>query len=136
VISVFAIVILSILGFLFKGNHPELVGGEDDPEDGPAVAATVFTAVIIYAVRFAHPTPTPTPNPRIPEYSRMAEDQMDTRTTTLLTLALLGLPHLLRLPGPVAPTREPERRDRTIERAWRTGGRGIMAFGVLLGRLA
>jgi hypothetical protein len=51
---------------------------------------------------------------------------MDTRT--LLTLALLGLPHLLRLPGPVAPTREPERRDRTIERAWRTGGCGIMAF--------
>jgi hypothetical protein len=59
VISVFAIVILSVLGFLFKGNHPELVGGEDDPEDGPAVAATVFTAVIIYAVRCAHPTATP-----------------------------------------------------------------------------
>jgi hypothetical protein len=48
---VFAIVILSVLGLLFKGNHPELVGGEEDPEDGPAVAATVFTAVIIYAVR-------------------------------------------------------------------------------------
>lgn len=39
-----------MLGFLFKSNHPELVGGEEDPEDGPAVAATVFTAVIIYAV--------------------------------------------------------------------------------------
>ncbi|KAH6650140.1 hypothetical protein F5144DRAFT_597628 [Chaetomium tenue] len=49
VISVFAIVILSVLGFLFRGNHPELVGGEEDPADGPAVAATVFTAVIIYA---------------------------------------------------------------------------------------
>ncbi|KAL2122884.1 hypothetical protein VTJ04DRAFT_3339 [Mycothermus thermophilus] len=49
VISAFAIVILGTLGFLFKNNHPELVGGEDDPEDGPAVAATVFTAVFIYA---------------------------------------------------------------------------------------
>lgn len=49
-ISVFAIVILSVLGVLFRGNHPELVGGEEDPTDGPAVAATVFTAVIIYAV--------------------------------------------------------------------------------------
>ncbi|KAK4128582.1 hypothetical protein N657DRAFT_562091 [Parathielavia appendiculata] len=49
VISCFAIVILSVLGILFRGNHPELVGGEEDPEDGPAVAATVFTAVIIYA---------------------------------------------------------------------------------------
>ncbi|KAK4230645.1 hypothetical protein QBC38DRAFT_451975 [Podospora fimiseda] len=48
VISVFAIVILTTLGFLFKANHPELVGGEEDPKNGPAVAGTVFTAVIIY----------------------------------------------------------------------------------------
>jgi hypothetical protein len=50
VISVFAIVILSILGLLFKNNHHEFVGGEEDPKDGPEVAATIFTAVIIYAV--------------------------------------------------------------------------------------
>ncbi|GAB1310958.1 hypothetical protein MFIFM68171_01168 [Madurella fahalii] len=49
VISIFAIVILSILGILFRNNHPELVGGDEDPENGPAVAGTVFTAVIIYA---------------------------------------------------------------------------------------
>ncbi|KAK4239715.1 hypothetical protein C8A03DRAFT_32237 [Achaetomium macrosporum] len=49
VISIFAIIILSVLGILFKGNHPELVGGDEDPENGPEVAATVFTAVIIYA---------------------------------------------------------------------------------------
>jgi ribonuclease kappa len=61
VISAFAIVILGTLGFLFKNNHPELVGGEDDPEDGPAVAATVFTAVFIYAVRRK---PIPIPNSR------------------------------------------------------------------------
>ena len=55
VISIFAIVILSVLGLLFRGNHPELVGGDEDPEDGPAVAATVFTAVIIYVVRCVSP---------------------------------------------------------------------------------
>ncbi|KAL2022787.1 hypothetical protein VTK56DRAFT_4603 [Thermocarpiscus australiensis] len=48
-ISIFAIVILSILGLLFNKNHPELVGGDEDPSNGPEVAATVFTAVIIYA---------------------------------------------------------------------------------------
>jgi ribonuclease kappa len=50
VISVFAIVILSVLGLLFKSNHHELVGGDDDPDNGPAVAATVFIAVAVYAV--------------------------------------------------------------------------------------
>ncbi|KAM7184898.1 hypothetical protein V8F33_012719 [Rhypophila sp. PSN 637] len=49
VISVFAIIILSILGILFKGNHPELVGGEEDPKNGEEVAATAFIAVMIYA---------------------------------------------------------------------------------------
>jgi hypothetical protein len=28
-----------------------MMGSQDDPEDGPAVAATVFSAVIVYAVR-------------------------------------------------------------------------------------
>ncbi|KAL1892519.1 hypothetical protein Sste5346_007031 [Sporothrix stenoceras] len=49
VISVFAILILSILGLLFKGNHHEMVGGIDDPENGPEVAATIFVAVLVYA---------------------------------------------------------------------------------------
>lgn len=46
----FAIVILSILGLLFRKNHPELVGGEEDPQNGEEVAATVFIAVLIYVV--------------------------------------------------------------------------------------
>lgn len=54
VISVFAILILSTLGFLFKANHHELVGGDEDPEDGAAVAGTVFTAVFIYMVGPSH----------------------------------------------------------------------------------
>ncbi|KAK3341506.1 hypothetical protein B0T25DRAFT_573878 [Lasiosphaeria hispida] len=49
VISIFAIIILSVLGILFKANHPELVGGDEDPENGPEVAATVFIAVMVYA---------------------------------------------------------------------------------------
>lgn len=50
VISAFAILILSILGLLFKNNHHEMVGGIEDPENGPEVAATIFTAVLIYIV--------------------------------------------------------------------------------------
>ncbi|KAI0889146.1 uncharacterized protein GGS22DRAFT_153276 [Annulohypoxylon maeteangense] len=49
VISVFAIIILSILGGLYRNNHHEFVGGTDDPVDGSAVAGTVFTAVVVYA---------------------------------------------------------------------------------------
>ncbi|KAL2877796.1 hypothetical protein SGCOL_006959 [Colletotrichum sp. CLE4] len=51
VISVFAIVILGVLGILFKQNHPELVGSEEDPKDGSAVAGTIFVSVMIYVVR-------------------------------------------------------------------------------------
>lgn len=51
VVSVFAIVILSALGGLYRNNHEEFVGGIDDPEDGKAVAGPIFTAVIVYAVR-------------------------------------------------------------------------------------
>jgi hypothetical protein len=53
VISIFAIIILSVLGLVFKSNHHEFVGGENDPPNGPEVAATVFIAVIIYAVGLA-----------------------------------------------------------------------------------
>jgi ribonuclease kappa len=52
VISIFAIVILSVLGLVFRSNHHEFVGGDEDPSDGPEVAGTIFTAVTIYAVRF------------------------------------------------------------------------------------
>ncbi|KAF7560848.1 hypothetical protein G7046_g3279 [Stylonectria norvegica] len=51
VISVFAIVILSIIALLFRSGHEEFVGGITDPDDGKAVAGTIFTAVIVYAVR-------------------------------------------------------------------------------------
>jgi ribonuclease kappa len=50
VISIFAIVILSVIGALFQANHHSMVGGTKDPPNGPAVAGTIFTAVIVYAV--------------------------------------------------------------------------------------
>ncbi|KAH9891386.1 hypothetical protein F4778DRAFT_784979 [Xylariomycetidae sp. FL2044] len=52
VISAFAIVILSIIGALYRANHHEFVGGVEDPDpkDTSAVASTIFTAVIVYAV--------------------------------------------------------------------------------------
>ncbi|KAG6023215.1 hypothetical protein E4U19_004511 [Claviceps sp. Clav32 group G5] len=52
VISVFAIVILSALAVLYRSGHEELVGGINDPspEQGKAVAGTIFTAVLVYAV--------------------------------------------------------------------------------------
>ncbi|KAF2490402.1 hypothetical protein BU16DRAFT_530895 [Lophium mytilinum] len=49
VVSIFAIVILSIIGALFKTNNHTMMGSTKDPEDGSAVAAAVFGAVAIYA---------------------------------------------------------------------------------------
>ncbi|KAK2610855.1 hypothetical protein N8I77_004248 [Diaporthe amygdali] len=48
VLSIFAIIILSVLGLVYKNNHEEFVGGIEDPEDGSAVASTVFVAVLVY----------------------------------------------------------------------------------------
>ena len=50
VLSVFAIVILSTIGALFKSGSHTMLGGEEDPEDGNAVAGAVFGAVFIYVV--------------------------------------------------------------------------------------
>ncbi|KAL1302589.1 hypothetical protein AAFC00_002967 [Neodothiora populina] len=50
VISVFAIVILSVLGTLFAKNNHTVMGSDEDPEDGSAVAAAVFGAVGIYGI--------------------------------------------------------------------------------------
>ncbi|KAJ5237675.1 hypothetical protein N7489_007766 [Penicillium chrysogenum] len=49
IISVFAIVILSVLGSLYNSNNHAYTGSEGEPKDGPAVAASIYTAVIVYA---------------------------------------------------------------------------------------
>lgn len=51
VVSIAAILILSIIGGLFRSEHHSMVGSTKDPEDGKAVARSVFAAVIVYAVR-------------------------------------------------------------------------------------
>ena len=51
IISIFAVVILSILGSLFSRNHHMVMGSDEDPENGGAVAASIFIAVAVYAVR-------------------------------------------------------------------------------------
>jgi ribonuclease kappa len=43
-------VILSIIGSLFRSNHHSMMGSTGDPKDGAAVAVTVFSAVVVYAV--------------------------------------------------------------------------------------
>lgn len=50
VLSVFAIVILSTIGALFKSGSHTMLGGKEDPKDGNAVAGAVFGAVFIYIV--------------------------------------------------------------------------------------
>jgi len=51
VLSVFAIVILCVIAALYQTNHHSMMDStEGSPEDGKAVAGTVFGAVIVYAV--------------------------------------------------------------------------------------
>ena len=50
VVSVFAIVILSVIGALFKSNHESMMGTTKDPKDGKAVAQTIFITVAVYGV--------------------------------------------------------------------------------------
>ncbi|KAI1188752.1 hypothetical protein F5B17DRAFT_429190 [Nemania serpens] len=52
VISVFAILILSVIGSLYRTKHHEFVGSIGDPENTTEVSNTIFTAVIVYAVCF------------------------------------------------------------------------------------
>ncbi|KAI1276129.1 hypothetical protein F5Y07DRAFT_141450 [Xylaria sp. FL0933] len=50
VISFFAIIILSVIGSLYRTKHHEFVGGVDDPDNTSEVSSTIFTAVIVYVV--------------------------------------------------------------------------------------
>lgn len=52
ILSAFAIVILSVIGYLFKTGHESMMGSVNDPEDGDAVAKTVFGAVFVYLAFF------------------------------------------------------------------------------------
>ncbi|CAI7578125.1 unnamed protein product [Penicillium bialowiezense] len=89
IISLFAIVILSVLGSLYGSNSPSFTGSEGEPEDGPAVAASIYTAVIVYVVR--------QPPSRHPMGSSLAPTK-ESATDSLL-FCLSGFLRLLRPPG-------------------------------------
>ncbi|KAJ2959859.1 hypothetical protein NQ176_g11088 [Zarea fungicola] len=50
VVSAFAIIILTVLAFVYRSGHEEFVGGENDPtpEHGVVMSGTIFTAVFVY----------------------------------------------------------------------------------------
>ncbi|KAI0861938.1 hypothetical protein F4860DRAFT_513367 [Xylaria cubensis] len=50
VISIFAIIILSVIGSLYRTKHHEFVGGVGDPNNTGEVSNTIFTTVIVYVV--------------------------------------------------------------------------------------
>ena len=79
VLSVFAIVILSTIGALFKSKNHSMMGGEEDPEDGDAVAGAVFGAVFIYIVCATGKT--------APEMLRILESRMENGTEEELAVA-------------------------------------------------
>ena len=48
ILSAFGVVILSVIAHLFNTSHESFVGSINDPEDGPAVAHTVYLAALVY----------------------------------------------------------------------------------------
>jgi hypothetical protein len=56
---VFAIIILSIIAVLYRSEHEEFPS-----KDPKGVSGTIFTAVIVYAVRLVRPKP-PAPYHRV-----------------------------------------------------------------------
>jgi hypothetical protein len=99
VISVFAIVILSVIGALFKSNHHSMTGSTDDAKDPAAVAATVFSAVIVYVVCFSHSVPLTPQSPfPIPTVLFMPSPT-PIKFAKMLMKSLIGLPHRLRFPS-------------------------------------
>jgi hypothetical protein len=99
VISVFAIVILSVIGALFKSNHHSMTGSTDDPKNPAAVAATVFSAVIVYVVCFSLPVSlTPQSHFPIPTALFMSPPT-PIKFAKMLMKPLIGLSRRLRFPS-------------------------------------
>ncbi|KAF8603522.1 hypothetical protein BDV93DRAFT_523292 [Ceratobasidium sp. AG-I] len=53
VISVFGVVILTVMGYGFSNNWPALMGSVHDPKNGAAVGSTCYAAAVIYAAMIA-----------------------------------------------------------------------------------
>ncbi|KAK6353516.1 hypothetical protein TWF696_005479 [Orbilia brochopaga] len=52
VVSFFAVIILSVIGALFKAEHEVVAGKFTDPDYPQVAAATVFGAVAVYGLFF------------------------------------------------------------------------------------
>ncbi|CAG7931505.1 unnamed protein product [Penicillium olsonii] len=98
VISLFAIVILSVLGSLFGSNNHSFTGSDGEPEDGPAVAASIYTAVIVYIVR-PSPSRDLTGSTFAPMTKSVADSSSSSPTGFLLLLRFPGLPSHARQQG-------------------------------------
>jgi len=52
ILSLAAIIILSGIAMLFWNGHESMMGSINDPKDGKAVAKTLFSSAVVYAVFF------------------------------------------------------------------------------------
>ncbi|GAV48634.1 hypothetical protein ZYGR_0N00380 [Zygosaccharomyces rouxii] len=52
ILSAFGVLILTPIAHLFNSNHESFLGSINDPEDGPAVAHTVYLAALVYLIFF------------------------------------------------------------------------------------
>ncbi|CDR37998.1 CYFA0S01e20010g1_1 [Cyberlindnera fabianii] len=52
VLSAFGTIILAFIGYLFSSNHESMMGSINDPEDGKAVAHTIYLSALVYLVFF------------------------------------------------------------------------------------
>ncbi|KAI3337778.1 hypothetical protein F4824DRAFT_500029 [Ustulina deusta] len=102
VISCFAIIILSIIGSLYRSKHHEFVGGVDDPDNTSEVSSTIFTAVIVYARKM------------ISVLLRSRECDIRERPTANVCTSITGFPSVLRSAGRLAYARESTWRYRTM----------------------
>ncbi|KAK6542526.1 hypothetical protein TWF694_006476 [Orbilia ellipsospora] len=53
VVSFFAVIILTVIGLLFKAEHEVVAGKLSDPDKPQVAAATIFGAVAVYGAFFA-----------------------------------------------------------------------------------
>ncbi|KAK5723078.1 hypothetical protein LTR17_014040 [Elasticomyces elasticus] len=101
VISMFAIVILSVIGSMFANKHHSMMGSDEDPEDGGKVAAAVFGAVGVYGVSAG----------RGKRRVRAAADKGYMGLGMLANMGYAGLPPILWMPGFCESETEPAGRD-------------------------
>jgi hypothetical protein len=99
---------------VLQANHHSFTGSEEDPEDGPAVAGSIFTAVIVYAVRRPIPFALRSMiHPRLPRIHHRTMlcigKQPRTNKTNRASIAHTGLLCVLWFPGISARTGQQER---------------------------